>query len=58
MLRLIGVIIVVLLLIGPLMVQIGMLDHGGLIREFVDIETKLFVDLVAAIRGLWARARG
>jgi hypothetical protein len=52
MLRLIGAIIVLLLIAGPLLVQTGILDHAGLIREFVDLETRLFLQLVDAIRGL------
>ena len=55
MLKLIGAVVVLLLVAGPLLVQIGLLDQGGIIREFVDIETKLFVDLVDLFRGLWAR---
>jgi hypothetical protein len=55
MLRLIGAIIVVLLFIGPLLVQIGLLDHGGLIRSFVDLEVRTFSDLVAFIRHLFNR---
>jgi hypothetical protein len=55
MLRLIGAIIVILLIIGPLLVQVGLLDQGGLIRQFVDLETKVFVDVVNGVRGLWDR---
>jgi hypothetical protein len=54
MLRLIGAVIVVLLIAGPLLAQTGMLDRWGLIQEFVHLETKLFVHLVDAIRRLWA----
>jgi hypothetical protein len=55
MLRLIGAIIVVLLFIGPLLLQIGLLDHGGLIRGFVDLEVQTFADLVAFLRRLFNR---
>jgi hypothetical protein len=55
MLRLIGAIIVVLLFIGPLMAQIGLLDHGGLIRGFVDLEVQTFAALVAFLRHLFNR---
>jgi hypothetical protein len=50
MLKLIGAIIVVLLFIGPLLVQIGLVDSGGLIRGFVDLEVQTFAALVAFLR--------
>jgi hypothetical protein len=50
MLRIIGAIIVVLLFIGPLLVQIGLVDSGGLIRGFVDLEVQTFAALVAFLR--------
>jgi hypothetical protein len=55
MLRLIGIIVVILLLIGPLLVRIGVVDHTGLLQDFVDLETRAFVDLVDAIRSVWDR---
>jgi hypothetical protein len=33
-------------------------DHTGLLREFVDLETRFFVDVVDAVRGLWNRYFG
>jgi hypothetical protein len=55
MLRLIGAIVVILLVIGPLLVQIGVLDNHGLIRSFVDLEVQSFAALVAFIRHLAPR---
>jgi hypothetical protein len=55
MLRLIGVIIVILLIIGPILVQVGLVDQGGLIRQFVELETRIVVDIVDAVRSLWTR---
>jgi hypothetical protein len=51
-LRLIGAIVVLLLIAGPLLVRVGMLDQGGLLREFVDLETRFFVEIVDAVRRL------
>jgi hypothetical protein len=55
MLRLIGAIVVILVIVGPLLVRVGLLDQGGFLREFVDLETRLFVDLVEWIRALIGR---
>jgi hypothetical protein len=55
MLRLIGAIVVILLIIGPLLVQAGMLGHDGLLGQFVDLETRTFVDAFNAVRDLWDR---
>jgi hypothetical protein len=55
MLRLIGVIIVILLIIGPILVQVGLVPPGGLIHQFVDLETRIVVDAVNAVRSLWDR---
>ena len=55
MLRLIGAIVVILLIIGPLLVRAGVLDQSSVLREFVDLETRVFVDIVDGIRGLWVR---
>ena len=55
MLRLIGLIIILLLIIGPVLVQVGMVDQGGLIRQFVDLETSVVVDIVNAAKALWYR---
>jgi hypothetical protein len=58
MLRLIGAIIVVLLVLAPVLLRAGVPDHTGLLGEFVDLETRLFVDAVNAVRGLWNRYFG
>ena len=55
MLRLIGAIVVILLIIGPLLVRAGVLDQSSVLREFVDLETRVFVDIVDGIRSLWVR---
>jgi hypothetical protein len=55
MLRLIGAIIVLLLIIAPVLVRAGVPDHTGLLQQFVDLETRFFVDLVDAVRSLWDR---
>jgi hypothetical protein len=52
MLRLIGAIVVVVLVIGPLLLQAGLLDNAGAFRDLIELEVRLFVDLVAWIRGL------
>jgi hypothetical protein len=53
MLKLIGAIIVILLVIGPVLVRAGVTDQAGLLTQFVDLETRFFVDLVDAVRNLW-----
>jgi hypothetical protein len=55
MLRLIGAIIVILLLIGPILVRIGWVDEQGLLREFVDLEIRFFVYLADTVRSFWNR---
>jgi hypothetical protein len=55
MLRLIGAAVVVLLIAGPLLVRVGVRDQGGFLREFVDLETRLVVDLLDWIRALAGR---
>jgi len=55
MLRLIGAVVVILLIAGPLLVRIGVFDQAGLLREFVDLETRLFVELVDFVRRLAGR---
>lgn len=55
MLRLIGAIIVVLLILAPVLVRAGVPDHTGLLQQFVDLETRFFVDLVDGVRSLWDR---
>jgi hypothetical protein len=55
MLRLIGVIIVILLIIGPILVQVGLVAPDGLVHQFVDLETRIVVDIVNAVRSLWDR---
>jgi hypothetical protein len=53
MLRLIGGIIVILLIVGPLLLQIGLLEHAPLVRQFVDLEIQAFAELVTTVRNLW-----
>ena len=55
MLRLIGAIVVILLVVGPLLEQAGLLGGSGLLREFVDLEIRAFVALVAWVRAVFAR---
>ncbi|MBV9539253.1 MAG: hypothetical protein JOY70_10005 [Acidisphaera sp.] len=55
MLRLIGAIVIILLVVGPLLEQAGLLDHAGVFREFVDVEVRAFAELAAWIRGVFAR---
>jgi hypothetical protein len=58
MFRLIGAIIVVLLVVAPVLLRAGVPDHTGLLREFVDLETRFFVDVVDTIRALGNRYFG
>jgi hypothetical protein len=51
MLRLIGMLVILLLLVGPLMANAGLLDNAGILRQFVDLETRAFAALVATVRG-------
>jgi hypothetical protein len=53
MLRLIGGIIVILLIVGPLLLQVGLLENAPLVRQFVDLEIQAFADLVNGVRSLW-----
>ncbi len=55
MLRLIGAIVVILLIVGPLLVRVGMIDQGGLLREFVDLETRFFIEIFDWIHALVGR---
>jgi len=53
MLRLIGAIVVVLLLLGPLLLHAGLLEHVPLLRDFVLLEIHAFDVMVGAIRNLF-----
>jgi hypothetical protein len=50
MLRLIGAIVVVVLIVGPLLLQAGLLDNAGAFRELVELEVRIFTEFVD-----WAR---
>jgi hypothetical protein len=50
MLRLIGLLVVILLLAGPLLERAGLLPPGGVLASFVDVEERAFLELVAYIR--------
>jgi hypothetical protein len=50
MLRLIGLLVVVLLLVGPLLDRAGLLPAGGVLASFVDLEERAFMELVAYLR--------
>ncbi len=52
MLRIIGAIVVVLLLVGPLALQAGLLENAGLVRQFVGLEVQAFADIVNTVRSL------
>lgn len=52
-LRLIGALIVILLIIGPLLMQAGLLDNAGLLHDFVALEIRAFTDLVDWIRAIF-----
>ena len=49
MLRLIGLLVVLLLLVGPLLDRAGMLGGGGLLAEFVSLEDRAFQDLLGLL---------
>jgi hypothetical protein len=55
MLRLIGAIVVVVLIVGPLLLQAGLLDSAGPFRELVELEVRMFADLVTWLRLQTAR---
>jgi hypothetical protein len=50
MLRLIGLLVVVVLLVGPLLDRAGLLPAGGVMASFVALEERAFMDLVDYIR--------
>ena len=52
LLRLIGAIVLIVLLVGPLMLHFGMLDSTGLFKELIEIEVSAFQELVDLIHGL------
>ena len=55
MLRLIGAIIVLLLILGPILVRVGVADQAGFLQEFVDLETRVVTDIIDWIRALISR---
>ncbi len=52
MLRLIGALVILLLLVGPLLAQAGLLSETGLMRDFVTLETRGFISAVNWVRGV------
>lgn len=58
MLRAIGLLVLLLLLVGPLLAQAGLLEQAGLLRDFVNLEVRAFDTLVAAVRGVVQRHGG
>ncbi len=52
MLRLIGALVVLLLLIGPLLEQGGLMPDSGLLHDFVALEVRAFVSAANWFRGL------
>ncbi len=55
MLRLIGAVIVLLLILGPVLVRVGVVDRAGFLQEFVDMETRAVTDLIDWVRALLGR---
>ena len=52
MLRLIGAIVILLLLVGPLLAQAGLLSDAGLLRDFVTLEVRTFLACADWVRNL------
>jgi hypothetical protein len=52
MLRLIGAVVLIVLVIGPLLLQLGVLEHTGLFRELIELEVKAFSELLDIVRDL------
>ena len=50
MLRLIGLLVVILLLVGPLLERAGLLPPGGVMASFVAVEERAFLQLVDYLR--------
>ena len=55
MLRLIGAIIVLLLILGPILVRVGVADQAGFLQGFVDLETRAATDVIDWVRTLIGR---
>ncbi len=52
MLRLLGALVLIVLIIGPLLLQLGVLDNAGLFRELIELEVKAFSQAVDFVRDL------
>jgi hypothetical protein len=52
MLRLIGALVLIVLILGPLLLQLGVLEHTGLFRELIELEVKAFTQLLDLVRDL------
>jgi hypothetical protein len=50
MLRVIGGLVVIVLVLGPLLLQIGVLENAGLFRELIELEVKAFSMLIEFVR--------
>jgi len=49
MLRLIGLLTLALLVLGPSLDNAGMLGHGGLLAELVDVEQRTIIAMLRAV---------
>jgi hypothetical protein len=58
MLKFIGAVVLIVLIIGPLLLQAGMLADAGLFRELIELEVRAFTDLIDLIRQLVADHTG
>jgi hypothetical protein len=54
MLKFIGAVVLIVLIVGPLLLQAGVLEDTGLFRELIELEVRAFTDLVDVIRELVA----
>jgi hypothetical protein len=50
MLRLLGALVLIVLILGPVLLQIGVLENAGLFRELIELEVKAFSELVDFLR--------
>jgi hypothetical protein len=58
MLKFIGAVVLIVLIVGPLLLQAGVLEDTGLFRELIELEDRAFMDLVNLINDLIADHSG
>jgi len=52
MLKVIGAVVLIVAIVGPVLSYFGLLADAGLFRELIELEVRAFTDLIELIRSL------